>query len=432
MFSTIRGLTPLRKLLLGYLGLIVCGWALLCLPFSSAPSVSVLDHLFTAVTAVTTTGLTTASIANDYTFAGQFVVLLLFQLGGIGYMALAGVFLLSGLYATGEDDEVVDEDYDIPDDVPLGEFIRNVVRFTLLLEFAGAALLSVAFFAAGEEQAVWRAVFMSISAFCTTGLDNLPDGLAPYRADGFVNAVIMLLSLAGSLGFFFLTDLKERFVRPDGKGLNLTSRIIVLYFGGALTLGLFAFWNDDKLGLLAALFHTVSSITTTGFSTVDVGTLGPGLVAVVVPLMFIGAAPSGTGGGIKNTAFVTVVAALWARVREHERVSLLGRGLPDNRVRTAIAVLLAGLLFGVLGSVALVYCFPQDPVAAVFEAVSALGTVGLSRGITAELGAVGQGMLLLLMFVGRVGMLSVLTALFVSRDDGEEEETSHDDVAVGE
>lgn len=433
-----RALTPLQKLVLGYLILALLGWALLCLPGTCQPGVKTIDHLFIAASALTTTGLTTVNVADTYTFGGELITLVLFQIGGIGYMSLAGAVLLSGLYATGDGDEMVSEDYSIPEDVSHRRFLYQVLVFTAIAETIGTIVLTLSFSAAGEEQALWKGLYTAVSAFCTAGFSLFPNSLVEYRTDGLVNIMVSLLSLAGSFGFFFFTDILAK-IKDRDNPLNLTTLVILRYMFLALILTFLAFFLlDDFLRdlplierLMAAAFQSISTVSTTGFSSVPIDKLALGTGLLVMVVMFIGASPSGTGGGIKNTTFVTTLAHAYSVARERDFTSLLGCRLPPKRIHTASSTLVAALIVLMVGSLLLVYIQPADLLPITFEATSALGTVGLSWGLTDELTNSSKYLVILLMFIGRVGALSIFQVFIVqsiisAESSGQQEE----DVAV--
>lgn len=434
-------LTPLRKLIFGYLGLALFGWVILCLPGVNTGGVPGTDHLFVAFSALTTTGLVTVNVAESYTFWGELVTLLLFQIGGIGYMSLAGSFLFSRLYATGDGDDMVDEDYSIPDGMSLLTFVRTVVIFTLVSEAIGATILAFAFSGAGEEEAVWKGIYVAVSGFCTAGFHLFGDSLVAYRSDWIVNATLMSLMLMGSFGFLFVTDVVQR-VRDAGHRLNLTTKLIGGIMVVLLILSFLGFYLAGGLPaevtaedrVVASLFQTVSTVSTTGFYTVSISNVGLACTSMVIVLMFIGASPSGTGGGIKNTTLATTLAYLWAVIRDRDHTVLFEKRLPSKRVGTATGAFLAGLLFLVVGATAVLFLQDLDTVDGWFEATSALGTVGLSRSVTASLSTANKFVIIALMFCGRIGSLSILISLarpsqYRAPDDGSNGE---EDVAVEE
>ncbi len=441
MFTFFSRLSPLRKVLLGYLIISLLGWGLLSLAVTPGESVAAIDHLFVAVSALTTTGLTTIDVADSYTWWGESVTLLLLQVGGIGFMSFTAIVLLprpDPKSGKSENDGMIAKDYAIPEDVSPRLFIRNVIQFTVVAEIIGALVLSVCFYRVGETEPVWNGIYTAVSAFCTAGFSLFSDSLVGYREHWVVNVAIMLLSLFGAFGFLFYTDVLER-IRGKKPGLSLTSSLISVAMITGIAACFTGFYFDashlslgDGTRWLAALFQAVSVVSTTGFHSVPTDGMETGLAGLVILLMFIGASPSGTGGGIKNTTFLIALAFLRAVILEkpREQVALLGKQLPQKRIRTALSVFLTSVLFLALVSAILLRLAPVEPLTLLFEATSALGTVGLSFGVTGDLPFVVKGLLIVLMYCGRVGVLSVLIALtrgrnrFGRRPRGEEEDVA--------
>ena len=320
-------LHPVKAVALGYAAYMLAGWVLLCLPVSREPGVDApaVDHLFTAASAVSTTGLATLTTPTTYSVFGECVMLAMIQLGGLGYMTLGSFVMLARRKPLSDHRrEVSASAFVLPEGVKVERFLAQVVAFTVAVEAAGAAALFFAFENAGVEDAGWQAAFHSVSAFCTAGFSLFPDSLVGFRDDFWVNAVVSALSLCGALGFLVLGDvwavLTGRRDRP-----TLTTRIILSGSAAVLLAGwLLLFVGDPGLAalpqeerVLASFFQAMTAMTTVGFNTHPVDALAPASVVLVLVLMVIGASPSGTGGGMKSTT----VSAVWAIVR----ASLSGR-----------------------------------------------------------------------------------------------------------
>lgn len=426
MSDFINGLSAVTRLALGYLLLILLGWALLCLPAFQAGEATTSDHLFTAASALTTTGLSTVPIGSAYAFAGQLVTLVLLQIGGIGYMSVIGLFLIGRHYRGGEEEDMVQQDYELPDRTGYYGFLLNIIRFTVAAELLGAVALYFAFRSAEVDLPAWNAIYVSVSAFCTAGLQLFDNGLTDFRSNWSINLIVSLLSLCGAFGFLFFTDLRDRVLGRSSR-LKFTSQLMLRYLLVAITatIAVFFFLEPTVSSLTgterfyAAVFQAVSVISTTGFYTVDLGGFVSGSLVLTLFLMYVGGSPSGTGGGIKNTVFLTTLKAAWDRIRQREDVYIMGKRLPKQRVIEADTVALSslGLLMGLMTILA--YLQPGDFAAVAFEATSAIGTVGLSRGLTSELGLAGKLLICLLMFAGRIGTVSLVRAIF-NVDTGEE------------
>jgi trk system potassium uptake protein TrkH len=415
------GLPPAKLVALGYLTYLLIGWVLLCLPWAEkGAGGSALDHLFTAMSALSTTGLATISIADNYSLFGQLVVLALIQAGGLGYMTLGSFILLSRRSElTPLRQEVGKAVFSLPESFKMDKFIRSVVRFTAVIELIGAASLYLLFRRAHVESPLYSAVFHSISAFCTAGfsLDNA--SFAPFVNDFRVNMVIAALSYLGAIGFIVCVDY-WRMLRGKVEQVTLTSKIIVrttllLSIIGTILLFLAepsfqAMPADERM--LASFFQCMTAMTTVGFNTVSIGALSKSSILLLIVLMVIGASPAGTGGGIKSTTFSAIWGVMWSAARGEKEVRFWGRTIPLERVWMAFAsagfylfALVAGVYFFDLVEKS---TFDQN----FFEAASALGTVGLSMGITSGLSDLGKIILVFLMYCGRVGPLTFGAALF--------------------
>lgn len=429
---------PIRLVVLGYLSYVLIGWVLLCLPVShQTAGVSALDHLFTAASAMSTTGLATVSTADTYTFFGELVVLALIQAGGLGYMAIGSfvVLTVSGRL-TRVRERVGGAAWALPQGFEMGTFLRTMIWFTFVVEALGALALYVGvFLPRGVTQPVWQAVFHSVSAFCTAGFGLFNDSFESYRGDVVLNAIIMALSFLGAIGFIVVVDawrsLKERRVR-----VTLTTRIILLSTFWIVAVGSVLFFLDEPsvralpVGerWMVSIFQVMSASTTVGFNSVPIGALSASSLLLLTLAMMIGASPAGTGGGIKTTTFTALWAVMASVIRRKTVPEFLGKEIPVARVRVAMA----GTMFYCLVLAAGVYALALVETAPladqVFECASALGTVGLSRGITGGLSEWGKLIIIGLMFAGRVGPLVLATAFYTAKPD--EKQSPAEDLAV--
>jgi trk system potassium uptake protein TrkH len=406
---------------LGYLSYIVAGWLFLCLPFvQRGAGVGALDNLFIATSAVSTTGLVTVSVSDSYNFAGQLAILLLIQLGGIGYMTFGSFVILSRkTELSAVRSEVGRTVFSLPAGFRIDKFVRSVIRFTLVIELLGAAALYPVFRGAGAASPLWSAVFHSVSAFCTAGFGLYNDSFEGLAGNFWLNAVVAALSYLGAIGFIVCVDV-WRLLRGKVRALTLTSKIIVwatFWLSVVGTLLLFA--TEPSLQskpaderLMAAFFQAMTAMTTVGFNTVGIGGLSKASLMLIVLLMVIGASPSGTGGGLKSTTFTAMLGVMRSAIRGEQAVRFWGRPVPLERVWTAIAGLGFYLAVLAVGTYLLEMTERFSFVENLFEAASALGTVGLSMGITSALSNVGKLVIVLLMFCGRLGPLTFGIALF--------------------
>lgn len=430
-------LDSIRLLACGYLSYVVIGWGLLCLPFcQQANGLHWLDHLFTSASAVSTTGLATISTSDSYSWWGEFVILLLIQFGGLGYMTISSFTVLAvsgGLSPLRQ--RISSAGLTLPQGFEVRSFLRVIFWFTVSIEALGAAALYPSFAARGAPNPIWQAIFHSVSAFCTAGFGLFNNSLEDYRGDPWLNFVVTALSYLGAIGFIVLHDVWTSCTRRKAH-MTFTSQVILwstlwitvagtlLFALGEPTVRPLPFW--ERWG--AALFQVMSASTTVGFNTVPIAPLSPASLMLLTLVMVIGASPSGTGGGLKTTTFSAVWAEMISVLRRREITTFLGRAIPEVRMRAAVASLMFYLLVlaGGIYAIALVESAPLEDLA--FECASALGTVGLSRGITGSLTPAGKWVLIALMFLGRVGPVVLGMAFFQPRPKTSEE--SSEDLAV--
>ena len=434
------GLSPQQNLLYGFLTYIAAGTILLCLPWLQKTSAPFLDHLFIATSAVSTTGLVTVSVFDTYNTGGQFVVMMLFQLGGIGYLTFTTFMLLSTTRKmTHWHRRLLSSEFTLPVTIKISDFLKSVILFTAIMEIVGSILFFIAFKMEGMQtvEALWLSVFHSVSAFCTAGFSLFNSGFTAYVDNGFVNGIISFLAIAGSLGFIVVTDF-VLMLKNSAHRISFTTKIILYGFLILLSLGSVFFYFeepsitslDGKERFLAAFFQAMSSMTTVGFNTVDFGAFLLPMLLVTVFLMYIGASPSGTAGGMKITTLTAVFAIMKSRLQGKKKITFLGRGIPFERlyIATSSFIFYTSLVF--FGSFLLSFTeeFPYERI--LFETASALGTVGLSTGLTGDLSIFGKIIIILFMFIGRLGVLTFGLAIWSKQTDRGEKEIFDDDIAV--
>ncbi len=434
--------SPQMNLVWGFFLYTMVGWALLCLPIFHTTSVPVLDNLFISASAISTTGLVTVSLADSYNLGGQMLVALLFQIGGIGYMTLTTYYLLfTTKTITQWHSKVIGAAFTMPETIKVGDFIKSAIVFTVIMEVLGTIGFLIAFTSSGMAfgQALWYSVFHSISAFCTAGFGLFNDSFEGYADNTLINVIISVLAIAGSLGFIVITDIWYR-LSGRTKSISFTTKIIFFGFLVLLTLGTALMYFTEPLvhasgndALMKSFFAAMTAMTTVGFNTISTGSLREPLLLVTIFLMYVGASPSGTAGGMKITTLTAMLAVLKSRLFGEKNVTFFHRRIPFERlyVATSTFMLYTSLVF--LFSLLLTYSEPgvaYDRV--LFEVASALGTVGLSTGITGDLSSAGKLLLILLMFIGRVGVLTFGFALLERRRAAGVAEDQHlvDDLAV--
>jgi trk system potassium uptake protein len=415
LLKTLAGLKPSQQLILGFFSYVLLGTLFLCAPGFTKVPVNWLDHAFNATSAMSTTGLTTISVADSYTLAGQWVLLILFQLGGIGYMTVSSFIILARGQALSETRlKILQAEFTLPRGFDLKHFIRQVVVFTVVIEAIGTLLLWWEFSKAGVPDALWSAFFHCVSAFATAGFSLNNNSLESFALNPVVNLTISVLCYLGAIGFIVLQDAWLSFRDPK-RNITLTSKIILVVTGLIWLVGTPLFYISEPslayLGTfdrwLVASFQIMTASSTAGFNTVPIGSLGVPALLLIGVAMLIGASPSGTGGGIKTTSASALTAITLSVMRGYQRVLFWKHEVPVLRLRTAVASSVVYFVTLTIGVFLLCCTERQDFLKILFEAASALGTVGLSMGITGELTPLGKGLVTLLMFIGRVGPLTL-------------------------
>ncbi|RIX26449.1 TrkH family potassium uptake protein [Amnibacterium setariae] len=426
--ATPRRWGPATTVLIGYAAAVGSGFALLSLPVAKAGpgAAAPLDALFTSISAVSVTGLVTVGTAEHWTVFGQAVILLLVQVGGLGIMTLASLIGLavarklslgSKLTTSAETQGVGIAD--------VRRFITGAIAVSLAVEAIGALLLTAWFATAGgfpPARSLWYGVFHAVSAFNNAGFTILPRGLIPFVGDPVVCLVLSALVLIGSLGFPVLDELRRfprtplrwsmntRLVLWGTAVLTVTGTVFItaVEWARAATFGPL----DWPVKLLAGFFQAAQT-RSGGFATVDVGRLDGATLIVMDVLMFIGGGPAGTAGGIKLTTFGVLFFILVAEMRGRTAVNVFGKRLSRAVHRQAITVSLVAVGAIVASTIALALLSDEPVDRLAFEAVSAFATAGLSTGLTGDLPPAAQGLLLLLMFAGRLGPILLASALAV-------------------
>ncbi|MCQ6260853.1 TrkH family potassium uptake protein [Alcanivorax sp. MM125-6] len=402
--------------------LIVLGALLLWLPVASVDGLSLWQALFTACSAVTVTGLVVVDTGAQLTLFGQAVVLVLIHLGGLGLMTFAAltVMALGGRFGL-RGQRLVREALDQTSPGDVLALVRHVALLAFTLEAVGVALLATVWVPEmGWARGLWFSLFHAVSAFNNAGFGLLPESLSAWAGHPLINLVITALFIIGGLGFTVVVDLwrRRRF-----RALTLHSKLtlvgtLVLAVGGGLLVLLLEWNNARTLGALPvgerfwAAWFTAVTPRTAGFNTVDTAGLGVPAMLLVMFLMFIGGGSNSTASGIKVSTFMVLLLSTRAFLMGNAQTTIFRRAVARDAVFRAHAVVMLSLILLALAGFILVVLAPkQAPLDVFFEAVSAFGTVGLSRGITADLSAPAQGVLMLLMFVGRIGPLAFAYAL---------------------
>lgn len=412
---------PARLLVVTFLGLCAMGTLLLLLPVAAENrAVGFVDAAFTAVSAVCVTGLIVLDTPNDFTGYGQFFILILIQLGGLGIMGLTTV----GLHAMGRRISLTHErvlasmaDTNHKD---LVQSLVTILKFTFAAEGVGAILLTIMFYAAGDtgSQAVWRGIFTAVSAFCNAGFALQSDSLMSWQASPAVLHVVALLIISGGMAPATTLVIPKWLA---GRQVPIPARIALIASGALLVLGTVFILAFEWGGLLAGLsfldkiqnaWFQSATLRTAGFNSLDIPGIANPTFLLMIAFMFIGGSPGGTAGGVKTTTVGILAMTFFANITNREEVILQNRRITAATISRAVTIVGSGLLlwFGVV--LMLEVTQPQIPIRdLIFEATSALGTVGLSTGATGLLDEVGKIIIIIAMFCGRIGPVTLFMLL---------------------
>ena len=425
-----KHMTSFQLIIMGFAGVILLGTVLLMLPFSSAEKGITPFHeaLFTATSAVCVTGLVVKDTGSYWSLAGQTIILALIQIGGLGVVTVAAsVSLLSGKKISLMQRSTMQNAISAPKVGGIVRLTRFILRGTFLIEAAGTVLLLPVFMGDYGKKGIWMSVFHSISAFCNAGFDILGTdssmfpSLTRYSGNILINLVIMLLIITGGIGFLTWDDIYTN--KLNFKRYRMQSKIILMTTACLILFPTVFFYICDltklpmEKRLLAAAFQSVTT-RTAGFNTINISEMSEASKAVMILLMLIGGSPGSTAGGMKTTTFSVLILNAIATFRSQENAGAFGRRLEYHVIKNAatIAMLYFALFFG--GGIAISVYEGLPLLNCLYEAASAVGTVGLTLGITPELHVFSQVVLIILMYLGRVGGLTLIYAVFSGRNKG--------------
>lgn len=419
--------------MLGFLGLILAGTGLLMLSAASREAIPFIDALFTATSAVCVTGLTVVDTGTGFTLLGQWVIVGLIQLGGLGIMTVSTFFIMvAGKRITFSGHNIIRESYSFSSDASLVTILRDIIFFTVIIEGLGMLIMFFVFFSGTNGAgALYLACFHSVSAFCNAGFGLFPDSFSGYVASPVVNLTIGGLVILGGLGFPVLSEVKQK-IRVKGRlwrHLSLHSKLVFSVTGILILLSSMGFaameWDNTLKPLslsgkcLAAFFQAVNT-RTSGFNSLPLHTMANETLFMMALFMFIGASPGSCGGGVKTTTFAILVWQGVSRFKGDRHPQLFGRSISEKSLGKAVSIVLMSAFIISLGLMALLMTelgsvsHPQSRgkfLELLFEVVSAFGTVGLSTGVTGTLSPGGKIIIIFLMFLGRLGPMAVAVAL---------------------
>lgn len=428
-----RVLTTTRMIMLGFLLAILVGTILLSLPISSTSGKSdFVTSLFTSTTSVCVTGLVVVDTFSHWTLFGKIVILCLIQLGGLGIVALtSALMLIFKKKITLKDRMMIQDSFNLNNLQGMVNFIRKVICGTFVVEIIGAVGFMIDFVPRYGVKGCWYAVFNAISAFCNAGIDILgPDSLISYNSSPVVLFTAILMIFMGSIGFVVWWDVLDMIKRVASRNITLRLGIrklsvhtklvlsvtFFLILFGAIGTFVLEYNNPDTIGnmnlgdkMLNSLFQSVT-LRTAGFASVDQGGLRDSSIFICLMLMLIGGSPVGTAGGVKTITFAVLAVAVFSVVKGRDEAVVFDRKINDTLIKRSLAVVFISIMAIMFFTIALLCTNDISFVDAIYEVTSAIATVGLSRGITSSLTLAGKWIIIIVMYLGRIGPISMFVA----------------------
>ena len=432
-------LSTMQMLAAGFLLVIVIGGILLWLPVCNQEPIAFTDALFTSTSAVCVTGLMTVVPAAQFTLLGKVVLLVLIQIGGLGVVAVSTFFLVViGRKITVKERVMIQETYNMESLSGMVKWILRILKGTFVVEGIGAIFFAFQFIPEyGFLKGIWYSVFHSISAFCNAGIDILgADSFAAYARNPLINLTTMILIVAGGIGYTVWFDITDNIRNFRKKGerrrgmfkiLTLNSKVAltmtaILIVTGTVSFLFLEFSNPDTLGefsfgdkVMGAAFQSVTA-RTAGFFTVPQGDLREESVFISCLLMFIGGSPAGTAGGVKTTTIAMLFLTAVTVVKGNKDTECFGRRIPEENIRTGISVMLMSFTILMIGTIAVSVIESAGFLDILFETTSAIGTVGLSTGLTPALHTASKFVIMILMYAGRIGPVTMALAFGLKKN----------------
>ncbi len=444
MFRKKKSFSTTRVIAFGFLGGILLGTILLSLPIAtkSGEVTTLIDALFTATTSICVTGLTTVTTVSHWSFFGQVIILLLIQFGGLGVVTFTTtIYLLLGKRVKLSNRLLIQNAYNLDTLSGLVKLTKRIIICSLIVEGAGAAVYMIQFIPEfGFLKGLWYSIFHSVSAFCNAGIDLIGDSnFVPYRDNVIININTMLLIILGGIGFPVWWDVigvgkmiarKEERVRRFFRRLSLHTKIsitftlILIVLGTALTMML-EYHNPDTIGnlsfgnkLMASTFQSVTT-RTAGFATIAQQNFQTSSSMVYLLWMFIGGSPSGTAGGVKTVTIALILVSTYCIVKGKKDIEIFSRKVSEQYLKKGLAVVVVS--FSVLFVMTCALAAVQDSafIDTIYETTSAIATVGLSRAFTGTLTTIGKILIIITMYLGRIGPITMALAFNVKRNVGD-------------
>lgn len=417
-------LSASRKLISGFLFAIIVGTILLKLPFSlkEGRSVTVIESLFTVVSAICVTGLSVVDISQTFSNRGLSIILFFIQLGGLGVMTFSTmIFVIVGKKMSFNTRELLKEERNSESNGEVIKFIKSLLITVFLIEIIGASILFWEFNKTMPiKTAIFYGLFHSISAFCNAGFALFSDNLESFKSNEVVSLTIAYLIILGGMGFAVINSFI--FIIRKGKNrFNLTAKLslkmgILLTFIGMFMFFIFEYSNTDTIGnltfidkIIASFFQSVT-LRTAGFNTISLVELRPATIFISYILMFIGASPGSTGGGIKTTTFAIIIYYVRGILKSKEHIEIFNRRIDWETMNKALAIIIISLAYIIILTIILLTLEDLPIERILYEVISAFATVGLSLNVTSQLGTLSRLLIIFTMFVGRLGPMTIALA----------------------
>ena len=428
----------------GFFIIILIGAIILNMQFSSSKgeNIGFLDALFTATSSVCVTGLIVADTGTYWSNFGKLVIMVLIQIGGLGFMTIGTLgVLISGEKLSYSNKLLIQDSLSHEKTSGIIKFCKRIVLVSLFIEFVGAICLSFAFVPEfGLVKGLWYGIFHSVTAFCNAGFDIMGNfsSLTSYFNNPIVNITIMLLIILGGLGFSTIFDINRK---RAFKKFRLNTKIILITTAILIVIPTFLFFifemnNPKTLGnmnlgekILASLFQVVSP-RTAGYNTIELSQMYDSTKFLTIILMFIGGAPASTAGGLKITTFAIIIISVYCLFKQRSEIEVFGRTIPFKNLNKALVSLVIGFTLIITGTMIILSNSDFDFLTVLYEVTSAYATVGLTLGITTKLNAVCKITLIILMFMGRVGSLTVLYS-FIKTDSKKKYKYPNEEINIG-
>lgn len=440
-----KRLSTTHIILLSFLAAILIGSGLLALPIASADGEAVpyIDALFTATTSTCVTGLVTLPTVTTWSGFGQAVILLLIQIGGLGVITVfAGIMVMLHRRMGLEDRLLLQDAFNLNSLSGLIRFVKRVLAGTFAIEGVGALLCMPVFVPQFGLRGIWISVFHAVSAFCNAGIDILAqDSLCQYATHPLINGVTMALIVLGGIGFIVWWDVlsvwrgKKRHLMLHSKIALVTTAVLIL--GGAAAIFAFEYHNPQTIGNLGlwdkiqvSLFQSVTT-RTAGFATIAQENMTDGATLVSMILMMIGGSPVGTAGGIKTVTVTVLLASAWATIYNRDEVAMFNRNIAKPAIRKAFAVACMFIVIVLTATLLLAAVSDRPLLDLAFETVSATATVGLSRNLTPFLNDFGKLIIIVTMYLGRIGPISLAIAFRVRRANPDMIKNPTEEISIG-